>query len=74
MRRHLLYLLGTIGVAFLAAVLIALVVEPRLVGPALSGRLRQISALVSLALVGGTGYIMFCWLQYAILGRCQRAR
>ncbi len=63
MWRHLLYLVGTIGAAFLAACLIALVVEPRLAGPSLNGRLRQISALVSLVLVGGSGYVMFHWLQ-----------
>ena len=55
MWRHVLYLVGTIGAAFLAAFLIALVVEPRLAGPALSGRSRQISALLSLVLVGGSG-------------------
>jgi hypothetical protein len=69
MWRHLLYLVGTIGAAFLAALLITLVVEPRLAGPALSGRLRQISALVSLVLVGGSGYIMFRWLQYTFAAR-----
>jgi len=55
MWRHVLYLVGTIGAAFLAAFLFALVVEPRLAGPALSGRSRQISALLSLVLVGGSG-------------------
>lgn len=74
MWRHVLYLLGTLGIALLAAILIALVVEPRLAGPALSGRTRQISALLSLVLVGGCGYIMFCWFQYAITahGRLDR--
>jgi hypothetical protein len=69
MWRHLLYLLGAVGVALLAAILIALVVEPRLAGSALSGRARQISALLSLVLVGGSGYIMFCWFQYAATAR-----
>jgi len=66
MWRHLLYLVGTIGAAFLAAWLIALIAEPRLAGSALTGRLRQLSALVSLVLVGSSGYIMFHWLQYAL--------
>jgi hypothetical protein len=74
MWRHLLYLVGAVGVAFLAALLIALVVEPRLAGPALTGRLRQLSALLSLVLVGGSGYIMFCWLQYAIATHRRSAR
>ena len=74
MWRHVLYLVGTIGAAFLAAFLIALVVEPRLAGPALSGRSRQISALLSLVLVGGSGYIMFHWLQYAITAHSRLGR
>jgi len=74
MWRHVLYLVGTIGAAFLAAFLIALVVEPRLAGSALTGHLRQISALLSLVLVGGSGYIMFNWVQYTIAahGRVDR--
>jgi hypothetical protein len=69
MWRHLLYLLGTIGVALLAALLTALVVESRLAGAALSGRLRQVTALVGMMLVGGSGYIMFCWCQYILTAR-----
>ena len=74
MWRHVLYLVGTIGAAFLAAWLIVLVVEPRVAGPALTGRLRQISALVSLGLVGSSGYIMFRWVQYTLAawGRLDR--
>jgi hypothetical protein len=29
---------------------------------------------VSLVLIGGTGYILFCWVQHASMGRRQRAR
>lgn len=65
MWRHVLYLAGVVGIALLAAILIAMVVEPRLAGAALTGRLRQLSAGVSLVLIGSCGYIMFCWLRYA---------
>src|SRR5690242_9212032 len=74
MRRHVLYLVGTVGAAFLAALLIAVVVDPRLVGPALSGHARQPSAILSLGLVGGSGYAMYRWLQYAISARSRLHR
>jgi hypothetical protein len=67
MWRHLLYLACVVGTALLAAVLIALVVEPRLAGAALTGRLRQLSAGVGLVLIGSCGYGMFCWLRYATM-------
>jgi hypothetical protein len=69
MWRHLLYLVGTLGTAFLAALLIALVVEPRLAGSVMNGRFRQVSALVSLVPVVGTGYVMYCWLQHTLATR-----
>jgi hypothetical protein len=68
MWRHLLYFVATVGIALIAALLIVLVVEPRLAGNPLTGRGRQMSALMSLVLIGGCGYVMFCWLRYTAAG------
>ena len=62
MWRHLLYLVCIVEAAALAAILVALVIDPRLAGAPLTPRTRQLCDLLALVLMFGSGYAAARWL------------
>jgi len=53
-------------------VLVAVVIEPQMVGLTVSPRMRQLCALGALVLMIGCGYTLLCWLYDAVLAGRRR--
>jgi hypothetical protein len=68
MWRHLLYLVCIVEAAVLAAVLVAAVIQPDVLGLAPSPRVRQLCGWGAVALMAGCGYALVGWLRSLLAG------
>jgi hypothetical protein len=66
---RLLYVVSTVEAALLAAILVVVVVEPGVVGFAVSPRARQLCAVGALVLGVGCAVAVYSWLQACVSGR-----
>ena len=69
MWRHVLYLVCIVEAAALAAILVAVVVEPELIGYEPSPWVRRLCAWAALVLIVGCAYGVVGWLRTLLAGR-----
>src|SRR5687768_17410536 len=74
MWRRVLYLVCTVEAGVLAAILAALVIEPDLTGSTLTPGMRQLCAVVALALMIGCAFAVDYWLDDAVMSVRERVR